>query len=88
MSWTTVYLHTSVEAGADQAFPRGGKGRVSLGLEGRGDLVLFGPTYTFTTPLLGGYMAVSAASLDEAGRWAEQYIRAVGADEVDLRELE
>ena len=38
--------------------------------------------------LLGGYMAVAAASLDEAGRWAEQYIRAVGADQVDLRELE
>ena len=61
-SWTTVYLHTSVEAGADQAFPRGGKGRVSLGLEGRGDLVLFGPTYTFTTPLLGGQFSLSRLS--------------------------
>ena len=57
-SWTTVYFHTSVDAGADQAFPRGGKGRVSFGLDGRGDLVLFGPSYTFTTPLLGAQLSL------------------------------
>jgi hypothetical protein len=58
-SWATVYYHSSVGAGADKAFPRGGKGRVSLGLEGRGDLVLFGPSYTFATPLLGGQFSLS-----------------------------
>jgi len=31
---------------------------------------------------------VSAASLEEAGRWAVQYLDTVEADEVDLRELE
>jgi hypothetical protein len=38
--------------------------------------------------LIGGYVIVSAESLDEAGRWAEEYFHAVGAEEVDLRELE
>lgn len=38
--------------------------------------------------LIGGYVIVSAASLEDAGRWAALYIDAVGADEVDVRELE
>ncbi len=38
--------------------------------------------------LIGGYAIVSAASLDEAGRWTVQYVHAVEAGEVDLRELE
>ena len=38
--------------------------------------------------LIAGYVIVSAASLDEAGRWAERYLAAVEADEVDVRELE
>jgi hypothetical protein len=38
--------------------------------------------------LIGGYVMVSATSLDDAGRWAELYIRAVETNEVDLRELE
>lgn len=37
--------------------------------------------------LLGGYGIVSAASLDEADRWARQYIAAVGPRQVDVREL-
>ena len=41
-----------------------------------------------TKELIAGYIAVSAASLEDAGRWAEQYVSAVEADEVDLRELE
>jgi hypothetical protein len=41
-----------------------------------------------TKELIAGYVALSAASLDEAGRWAEQYLYAVEAEEVDLRELE
>jgi hypothetical protein len=38
--------------------------------------------------LIAGYVVVSAASLEEAGRWAERYLDAVEGDEVDLRELE
>ena len=41
-----------------------------------------------TKELIGGYVIVSAASLEDAGRWAVQYLDAVEADEVDLRELE
>lgn len=41
-----------------------------------------------TKELIGGYVIVSAESLDDAGRVAAQYIRVVDADEVDVRELE
>jgi len=41
-----------------------------------------------TKELIAGYVIVSAASLEDAGRWALQYAFAVEADEVDLRELE
>jgi hypothetical protein len=41
-----------------------------------------------TKELIAGYVVVSAASLEDAGRWAMQYVHAVEADEVDLRELE
>ncbi len=54
---------------------------------GNGVRVLDGP-FTETKELIGGYVIVSAHSLEAAGRWAALYIDAVGADEVDLRELE
>jgi hypothetical protein len=38
--------------------------------------------------LIAGYVVVSAGSLEEAGRLALDYIAAVGAEEVDVRELE
>ncbi len=41
-----------------------------------------------TKELIGGYVIVSAESLEEACRWAEQYIDVVAAGEVDVRELE
>jgi hypothetical protein len=41
-----------------------------------------------TKELIAGYVVVSAASFEDAGRWAVQYVHAVEADEVDLRELE
>ena len=41
-----------------------------------------------TKELIAGYAVVSAASLEDAGRWAVQYLYAVEADEVDLLELE
>ena len=37
--------------------------------------------------LLGGYVIVLADSLAETDRWARQYIDAVGAHEIDVREL-
>ena len=49
--------------------------------------VLDGP-FTESKELIGGYVVVSAESLDAAGRWALLYIDAVQADEVDVRELE
>jgi hypothetical protein len=63
-SWVTIYLHSDVAAGAGQQFPRGG--RVDVGINGRADLALFGPTYTFATPVLGGQLA--AAVFGAAGR--------------------
>ena len=44
--------------------------------------------FTESKELIGGYVIVSAGSLEDAGRWAEQYIDVVEADEVDVRELE
>jgi hypothetical protein len=37
--------------------------------------------------LVGGYVVVSAESLDDACRWADSYIAVVEAEEVDVREL-
>lgn len=41
-----------------------------------------------TKELLGGFVIVSAASLDDACRWVPGYIDAVGARTVDVRTLE
>ena len=38
--------------------------------------------------LLGGYVIVSTPSMEEADRWAREYVHAVAAREVDLLELE
>jgi hypothetical protein len=54
----------------------------------RGGVSICDGPFTETKELIGGYVVVSAASLDDAGRCALQYIDAVEADEVDLRELE
>ncbi|RPI52525.1 MAG: hypothetical protein EHM55_16320 [Acidobacteria bacterium] len=52
-----------------------------------GVTVTDGP-FTESKELIAGYVIVSAPSLEEADRWAAQYIGAVDAHEVDLRELE
>jgi hypothetical protein len=49
--------------------------------------VLDGP-FTETKELIAGYIVVSAVSLADAERWAVEYLHTVGAEEVDLRELE
>ena len=54
----------------------------------RNGVVVYDGPFIETKELIGGYVVVSAASVDEAGRWAMQYVHAVDADEVDLRELE
>ena len=41
-----------------------------------------------TKEMIGGYVVVSADSLEDAGGWALRYIETVEADEVDVRELE
>jgi hypothetical protein len=54
----------------------------------RNGVVVYDGPFIETKELIGGYVVVSAASREEAGRWAMQYVHAVDADEVDLRELE
>jgi hypothetical protein len=44
--------------------------------------------FTESKELIAGYIMVAAESLEEAERWALQYIDVVEADEVDLREVE
>ena len=54
----------------------------------KGGISFFDGPFTETKELIGGYVVVEADSLDAAGRLAVQYLEAVGAKEVDLRELE
>lgn len=64
-SWATIYYHGSVGAGGGQEFPRGGQ--VDVGLDGRANLVIFGPSYTFETPVLGGAQ-LTLSALTAGGR--------------------
>jgi hypothetical protein len=61
---STLYIHPSADAGANARFPRGGQ--IDVGIDGRGDLFAFGPTYTFEQPLLGGQASVGLLAI--AGR--------------------
>jgi hypothetical protein len=56
-AFSAFYYHTSVEGGGGRTFKRGGN--IVVGIEGKGDLVGFGPTYVFQTPVLGAQAAVS-----------------------------
>lgn len=56
-SWATLYIHTEVAAGAGAQFPRGGQ--IDVGINGRANLAVFGPTYTFATPVFGGQASAS-----------------------------
>jgi hypothetical protein len=49
--------------------------------------VVDGP-FTESKELVAGYVILAAAALEEAARWADRYIEAVAAHEVDLRQLE
>ena len=54
----------------------------------RNGVSAFDGPFAETKELLAGFVIVSAASLDEAGRWAERYMDVVETDQVDVRELE
>jgi hypothetical protein len=56
-SFTTLYYHPAAEANAQKAFNLGGQ--IVAGVDGHANLVAFGPTYIFATPVLGGQAAVS-----------------------------
>jgi hypothetical protein len=64
--WTfaALYYHASVGASGGRNFNRGGN--IVVGIEGRGDLVGFAPTYVFHTPVLGAQAAISVFGI--AGR--------------------
>src|SRR6476646_1500978 len=75
LSMSALYLHSSVSAGGDVAasrairFPnRSVNLSVDLNAEikGTADVVAFGPTYVFATPVLGGQFAITALGI--AGR--------------------
>ena len=53
-----------------------------------GGVSVFDGPFTETKELIAGYIIVSAESLDHAAQWAEQYLDAVNAEEVEVRELE
>jgi hypothetical protein len=50
-------------------------------------VVTYDGPFIETKELIAGYIVVSAGTLDEATGWARRYLDAVGADEVDVREL-
>ncbi len=64
LSFAAVYVHPSASSDSEIQFPRGGK--IDLGINGRGDLLAFGPTYTFSEPLWGGQASISLLAI--AGR--------------------
>jgi hypothetical protein len=75
LSMSALYLHSFVSAGGDVAasrairFPnRSANLSVDLNAEikGTADVVAFGPTYVFATPILGGQFAITALAI--AGR--------------------
>jgi hypothetical protein len=63
-SFATLYIHPSAAAGGNVRFPRGGQ--IDVGVDGRGDLFAFGPTYTFEERFLNGQASLSLLAI--AGR--------------------
>jgi hypothetical protein len=53
----------------------------------RDGVTIYDGPFIESKELIAGYVVVSAVSLEDAGKWAMQYLNAVDADEVDLREL-
>jgi hypothetical protein len=63
-SFTTIYYHTSLGANGGKNFEIGGK--VVGGLGGEANLAIFGPTYTFATPVIGGQLSISLLTVSGA----------------------
>jgi hypothetical protein len=60
-SFTTLYYHSSVSTGGVKNFVLGGG--IVAGVNARADILAFGPTYTFATPVLGGQASISLLGL-------------------------
>lgn len=60
-SWTSAYYHVQPSAGGGRQFSSGAE--IRAGLEAVGDLGLFGPTYTFAQPVLGGQAAFTVLAV-------------------------
>ncbi|HET7694161.1 MAG TPA: YciI family protein [Vicinamibacterales bacterium] len=54
----------------------------------RNGVVMVDGPFAETKELIGGYVVVLAASIDEAAGWADRYIRAADTHEIDIREPE
>ena len=72
LSMSTLYLHSFVSAGGDVAASRtiGFPNRpvnlsvdLNAQIKGTADVVAFGPTYVFATPVLGGQFAITALGI-------------------------
>ena len=57
-------------------------------LNSRDGVGIYDGPFIETKELLGGYIVLSAASIEEAERWAVPYLHAVEGGEVDVHELE
>jgi hypothetical protein len=57
-------------------------------INARNGVSAFDGPFAETKELLAGFVIVSAASLEDAGRWAARYLDVVDSDQVDVRELE
>lgn len=65
--------------------PAGAKGPAATAVKAK-HVVLDGP-FTETKELIGGFVIVEVPSVDDAVRWAQKYVEAVGVEEVDVRGL-
>lgn len=54
----------------------------------RGGITFTDGPFTESKELIAGYVLIASESLDDAGEWAIRYLECVGADEVDLLEVE
>lgn len=72
--------------GASETLRPSSRGRRYI--NSRNGVTMFDGPFIESKELLGGYMIVTAGSLDEACRWAERYLDVVETPEVDVRQLE
>ena len=56
-AFTTIYLHLEESATGGKNFVQGAS--IVAGLKARSDVVAYGPTYVFATPVLGGQASIS-----------------------------